>query len=96
MFLSRAFFKPSSIKRTLHVQAPQYRMYTQLCNNTYKEPHCCNFHPNFNKPCRIDYKNNIIRCRFEVNGCRCQCCPYEIDRIIYYINPALRNKEITC
>jgi hypothetical protein len=102
MFLSKTFFKTNSMKRVIYTQCTQYRGYVQVCHNTYKEPHCCNLHPNFNKPCCIDHKRNIIRCRFDVNGCRCQCYPYGIDRIIYYINPVIQNRrnqesqEITC
>lgn len=96
MFLNRTFLKTNYVKRLLYTQQQYHREYAQFCHESHahKKPQVP--YSNFNRPCRIDHKRNIIKCRFDVNGCRCSCCPYGIDRIIYYINPTIKSEEIIC
>ena len=91
MFLNKTFFKTGCVKKIIYTQQMKY---SQFCHEHLEAKVV---HPHPYRPCRIDYKTNIIKCRYYETHCRCHFCPYKTDRIIYYINPtAFQDKEITC
>lgn len=45
------------------------------------------------RKCHIDYRRNMILCKFDGTQPRCWECPFRFQEIIYYINPQIQQDK---